>query len=509
MRRIAPLGALLALATGCGRPAVPPAPGQVFVVTNGIGTGEVRISLTKEGCGLDCPDVFGKGAAARLVGHTHPGSRFDGFSGPCTGRMPCVVPLDRPRWVAASFSDAAARYDRRLGPGRAMAPSSPRAIALDRGGGTAVAGAGEAWLGRFDREGQKAWDMTGGDKTATAVVFDSAFDIVVVGWKGSPPAAHVEKRTASGGPVWELDFVGPDARATDVAVDANGDVYVVGTFAGSLKAGNKKVESAGGSDVFVARVSPEGKPIDVLRLGGANSEHAPRVATDGALSVHVAYVAGGLDTYGAATHGETRIVSFAPFGQKAWEVPIEGRARVDVLRATTGGEIVVAGRFTGGIKLAGKELRARGDGDAMVAKLDRSGAALWAKSFGGKHDSNVTAMDVDPSGRIALFGTFQDTMEIGKTTLTAKRVRRTWHGGTSSDWIALDTWLSVLSPEGEVISAKAFGGSGTDFARAVTWAEGGDVVFLLDQEELDVGGEGKGITSHLERRLVRRPAEAP
>ncbi|MDC3952450.1 hypothetical protein [Polyangium jinanense] len=501
MRRVAALGGFLTLAAGCAAPTVPTAP-ALFVVTNGIGSGEMRVSMPKEGCGVDCLGVMGKGAALRIIGHPHPGSRFDGFSGPCTGRMPCVLPFDRQRWVAASFSDAAARYDRPLGDGRFFV-SSPRAVALDKGGGGAVVGVRDAWLGRFDREGQKAWDLAGDNRAVTAVVFDAASDIVAVG------GARVEKRGASGGPLWVFDFEW-GSKATDVAVDAAGDIYVVGTFAGVVKVGKQRLESAGGLDVFVARISPEGKPIEALRMGGPTDEREPRIATEGSSAVHVAYVAGGLeDEFKRPDCGAARIVSFAPFGQKAWEAPIEGKARVEVLRTTTGGEVVAAGRFADGIKLAGMALRSNGGNDAMVVKLDRNGGALWAKSFGGTRNDEVSALDVDSSGRIALFGTFEAEMKVSGTTLQAKRIRRTWQHGMSFDGTTLDAWFSVLSPEGEVRSAKAFGGSGNDFALAVTWAEGGDVVLLFDQEELSVSSEGYGPGSSLQRRLVRRPAEAP
>lgn len=506
MKRAALLGGSLVLAAGCAAPAVPSAP-ALIAVTNGIGSGEMRVSMLKEGCGVDCLDMMGKGAAVRIVGHPHPGSRFDGFSGPCTGRLPCVLPFDRQRWVAASFSDAAARYDRPLGEGH-LYRASPRAVALDKGGGVAVVGAGDAWLGRLDREGRKAWDLAGDDVIANAVAFDAASDIVAVGQKKNQWCAHVEKRGASGNPLWAFDF-GGESKATDVAVDAAGDIYVVGTFAGFLKAGNQKLESAGGQDVFVARISPEGKPIEALRLGGPTDERDPRIAVEGSSAVHVAYVAGGLDELKVADSGATRIVSFAPFGRQAWETPVEGKARIEVLRTTTGGELVVGGRFAGGIKFAGKALRSNGGNDAMIAKLDRNGAALWATSFGSQKNDEVAALDVDTGGRIAVFGTFEAEMKVSGTTLQAKRIRRTWQHGMSFDGITLDAWLSVLSPEGEVRSAKAFGGSGSDFAVAVAWAEGGDVVLLFDQEELGVGAEGLGLSSHLERRLVRRPAEAP
>jgi hypothetical protein len=494
------------LLAACSRPpAPPPASGQVFVVTNGLGSGEVKISLAKEGCGIDCPELFGKGAAARLLGRPSPGSRFDGFSGPCTGRVPCVVPLDKPRWVAASFSDAAARYQGKIGDGHPT-PGSARALALDLGGGLFVAGSGDAWLGRYDRDGKKLWDLAGDVKPA-AVAFDRATDIVVVGRKNAGADGFVAKRGAAGGPAWEHTLAN-GAHPTDVCIDGAGDILVVGTFPSVVKLGKLKIDSAGGMDVFIARFAPDGTPRDLLRLGGAADERAARIATDGAATTFVSYVEGAVDRYGSAENGAARVVTFSPLGRQARETVIGGKSRIDTLRATPEGELVLAGRFSEGIDIGGKKLRSNGGTDALVAKIDRSGAVQWAKSFGGKDDDEAAALDLDRSGRVAAIGNFQNEAEFGATTLTAKTYPRTWHAGKSFGMVGTDAWLAVLSPEGEVASAKAFGGAGTDWARGVAWAEGGDVVLRLDQEELVVGPEG-GVASLYVQWILRRPPDAP
>ena len=130
---------------------------------------------------------------------------------------------------------------------------------------------------------------------------------------------------------------------------------------------------------------------------------------------------------------------------------------MDTLRATPEGELVLAGRFSEGIDIGGKKLRSNGGTDALVAKIDRSGAVQWAKSFGGKDDDEAAALDLDRSGRVAAIGNFQNEAEFGATTLTAKTYPRTWHAGKSFGMVGTDAWLAVLSPEGEVASAKAFG----------------------------------------------------
>lgn len=496
----------LALAA-CARAESPrPPAGQVYVVQNGLGAGEVRVGLAKDGCGLDCPELLGRGAAARLIGKPSPGSLFDGFSGPCTGRMPCVVPLDKPHWVAASFSDAAARFLLHVGEGRVRAAA--RAFALDAGGGLAVAGAGEVWLGRYDRDGKKSWDMQDVDRGRTkaeAVAFDAAGDILVVGENGE--GALVEKRSSAGAPVWKTVIRGT-ARATDVVVDGNGDVLVSGTFSVDLKVGKTRLESAGGVDVFVLRISGEGKLLDAARLGGKDDDRAPHIATDGIASIFVNHTTGNVDSKGEVENGLVHLVRYAALGRVEWEKTIGGRARLSAMAAGKRGEVVLAGRFEGAADVFGKPLQSKGASDVLVAAVDSAGAASWARSFGGKDEDEAAAVAVDEGGRVAWLGTFQHELKVGEKNLVCKQYPQVWDGGSAFVSKGVDAALGVLSPEGEVQNARAFGGSGTDFARAVAWAPGGDVVMLVDQEVLVAGPDG-GIASRLERILMRRPADAP
>jgi hypothetical protein len=501
MKRYAAAALALTL-TACAGPAKRPLAPQVYVVQNGLGSGEIKMGLAKDGCGLDCPELLGRGAAVRILAKPAPGSLFDGFSGPCTGRMPCVVPLDNSYWVAASFSDAAVRFLLHVGEGWGY--TTYRSVALDAGGGIAVAGAGDAWLQRYDRDGKKSWEMrdSGESRTkAAAVAFDAAGDIIVVG--KNEEGALVEKRGAAGGPAWRSVFQGA-ARATGVAIDGNGDVLVCGTFSGVLRLGKARLESAGGLDVFVARVSSEGKLLGAGRLGGKEDDRIPHVVTNGMTGVLVAYTTAAESDTGMVANGRAHLVRLEALERVEWDKEIGGRARIDSIAPGKHGEVVIGGRFEGAADVFGRRLQSNGAVDALVAAIDGSGAASWARSFGGKDKDEAASVAVAEDGRVAWLGTFQQEMLVGETKLVCKQYPHVWYGGEAITWKGIDIVLGVLSPDGEPLSARAFGGSGTDFADAIAWAPGGDVVMLVDQEVLITSPEG-GIASRRERLLLRRP----
>jgi len=490
---------------GCGnaKSPKPPAGGQVTVVYNGLGTGEVRVGLAKEGCGLDCPEVFGKGAAARLIARPAKGSLFDGFSGPCSGRMPCVVPLDIPRWVAASFRDADSRYLLHVGDGNTR--MSAHGFALDAGGGLAVAGGGKIWLGRYDRDGKKLWEMEGGGMRPLAVAMDELGSQWIVG--RNDEGAAIEKRGAGGGVEWKGLLKG-DAAATDVAVSETGEAIVCGTFRGAVTLGKKKLESVGGQDIFVFLLSPEGKLLNSFQLGGKEDESAPHVAVDKGGALWIAYTQIALDSERDKKTGKSHLVRYSERGELVWDREIGGLSRIDALAPSAKGEVIVAGRFLSTIDAFGKTLQSAGATDAFVVAVDASGPARFARSYGGKDNDEASAVTVDASGNIAVLGTFQHQMKIGEQNLVCKQYPAYWSRGKPVVFAGTDIFLGIFSAEGEPLRARAFGGSGTDFAGAVAFARGGDVVMLVEQEVLIVGKEG-GISSILERMVLRRPSDAP
>ena len=58
-----PLAALAFALAGCVEAAAPTDVHRLYVVTNGLGGGTVTVQEDPRGCGLDCPDLYGRGVA--------------------------------------------------------------------------------------------------------------------------------------------------------------------------------------------------------------------------------------------------------------------------------------------------------------------------------------------------------------------------------------------------------------------------------------------------------------
>lgn len=499
---LVPLSLLLLWGCKVPPPADPPPAGQVVVVHNGIGTGEVRTSLVKEGCGLDCPELFGKGAAMRLVGHPSPGSKFDGFSGPCSGRMPCIVPLDKPRFVAATFSDAEARYLLPAGEGRGAVPM--HGFALDLGEGLAIVGGNAPWLFRYDHDGKKLWEMDGGELAAKGVALDKDGALYVIGRDSN--GAVVKKLGPGGGAEWTVAIKG-SANPSDIVITPDGDALVLGTFVGAISAGKAHLESAGGRDVFAFLYSSTGSLREKLHLGEKLDDVHPRAAIQPDGSIYLSYVRGMADSMGDIAVGEAHLLRYAKMGELSWEKQIEGNARISALAVQAKDKVLLAGQFEKTATVFGKSLHAEGETDAFLASVDRSGDANFAQSFGGKNSDEATGIAVSPTGNIAIIGTFQHEMPVGQTTLLCKQYPQVWNNEKTFPWRGVDVFVAILSPEGAPLYAKAFGGSGTDFAGSIAWAFGDDLIFLMEQERLVVSQDG-GIASIRDRMVIRRPGTA-
>ena len=83
------------------------APSFAFTVTKaGPGTGTVTSTPTGIACGSTCTADLPQGSGVILSAVPAPGSTFTGWSGDCAGTAHCILTLEGPRTVAASFATA-------------------------------------------------------------------------------------------------------------------------------------------------------------------------------------------------------------------------------------------------------------------------------------------------------------------------------------------------------------------------------------------------------------------
>ncbi len=294
-------------------------------------------------------------------------------------------------------------------------------------------------VARFDDQGNHVWSKRFGDsprpQVATQVALDAGGDVVVAGWfqgavdfGGGPLpitldtaqngfVARFEGQT--GAHVWSqaVDAMG----STDVgslATDTNGDVLVAGTLDGAVNVGGGTVTGTG---LYLARFDDSG---DYAAGASPPTASGRRTRTAAAFDrLGDALLTG---TYGGTIQfGNTPMLSDAagldsflvkldPTGAPQWSLAVPTTlVTVDAVP-----NIVVAGSFTGTVDLGRGTLTSAGGSDIILAKLDPTGAQLWARSFGDAANQHGSAVAVVPgSNRIVLAGYGSGTIDFGNGPL--------------------------------------------------------------------------------------------
>jgi hypothetical protein len=135
---------------------------HALVVTRaGSGTGSVRSSPEGVACGNDCAESYPAGSTVTLQAVPDAGSVFAGWGGDCGGTGDCLVEMDRPRAVTASFAPAPAGnpvvngdFEQGPGVGWAQFPGPVIFPAGNLGGAPPYSGSHAAFLG-FDRDDRR------------------------------------------------------------------------------------------------------------------------------------------------------------------------------------------------------------------------------------------------------------------------------------------------------------------------------------------------------------------
>ena len=219
---------------------------------------------------------------------------------------------------------------------------------------------------------------------------------------------------------WTKAFGGTgEDDAYSVAVDTSGNVYIGGYFENTVDfdpgAGVDTRTSAGSYDVFVSKYDSLGNYQWTKAFGGTGADWANAITVDG------------------------------------------------------GGDVYVGGDFRNTVDFdpgAGTDTRtSAGSYDAFVSKYDSSGNYQWTKAFGGTGQDDANSVAVDTSGTIYVGGDFRNTVDFDPGAGTDTRTS----AGTD------DVFVSKYDSSGNYQWTKAFGGTGGDWAAAITVDGGGDL----------------------------------
>jgi hypothetical protein len=257
-----------------------------------------------------------------------------------------------------------------------------------------------------------------------------------------------------------------DAFSGAISLDDASNAWVFGHFTGTATIGGTPHTSAGSWDVFLARYDePDGALGPVLPFGGAGDERSAAALFTGTDVILIGTFTGTLTmptevTTQLVSAGERDIflARVSPDGKMTSATSFGGPGDEQVARAEIDqhGNVVIAGSYSSPTLsiLGGDSLLNAGATDIFVTCLSPALAHQWSKSFGGDADDLARDLTIGPSGIIGVGGEFRDRITFGDKMYDAKRS----DAGVSE----IDAFVLKLTEEGDVIWSYAIGGPAPD-----------------------------------------------
>lgn len=293
---------------------------------------------------------------------------------------------------------------------------------------------------------QKTWALSGGGfsgEKGQSIAVDGAGNTYVAGEFGNLSATFgdttldcenhhaifLTKISPSGHFLWSTSIQGQnDGYSVGIAVDKHGNVFISGEFEGKTKFGDKILSPIGASDMFVAKVSPDGQFQWVAAAGGSDIVHGRSIAVD---SDGDAYVIGKFN--GSATFGAYSIASIDKSddvfvakinadGEFIWATSAGGEWDDWGNHITVGpnGTVFITGNFEKDAAFGTTHLSNPGIyNDIFIAALSPAGQFLWAKSAGGPRDDWAMGIAVDAKENVYVTGDFEGQATFGPTLISS------------------------------------------------------------------------------------------
>jgi len=236
------------------------------------------------------------------------------------------------------------------------------------------------------------------------------------------PDCYFVKFDPEGNHLWSYHFGGDTEiqLAAEVAVDQWGYVVIIGSMFGTVDFGGGPLTSVGSSDVFVAKYSPSGHHIWSQLFGDAGYQEASSIITEASGDMVIMGNFNGAVDFGGGpltsmTNSDIFFAKLGPNGNHRWSQSFGG---VDTQYSTDiaidgMGNTTITGAFYGTVDLGGGSLSSAGTRDMFVAKFDASGHHLYSLSYGDAEIQSSGRVAVDVHGHALLAGGLYGTMDFG------------------------------------------------------------------------------------------------
>lgn len=338
----------------------------------------------------------------------------------------------------------------------------------------------DIFLAALSQSGHVLWYTSFGDINNDKVrdlVVDSAGNIIIVGdffgsmdfggglfTSAGDKDAFVAKFDANGNHLWSAVFGDSNYQSAQcVTVSPENNVVLAGQFTGVINLGGQEFSSMDQQELFLVTFDPDGSHLWSRAMMGAGDQWVHDIHLE---SSDWLYVVGSFE--GWMDIGGDAIFSFA--GLDAFLIlytPSTGVLNWGGAYGNTGdqearsvgcsetGNPVIAGDFENGILLGDVTLYNNGGRDLFLASLTNESDFLWAQGFGSSDDQYAENVAVGDYGEIAFTGFARGSLDFG--------------GGSIYSAGSFDVFLATFDSEGQHRSSGLYGDSGEQRGIDLAW----------------------------------------
>ena len=279
-----------------------------------------------------------------------------------------------------------------------------------------TAGNRDVFVSKYADDGSPIWTRqlgTSGEDSSHAVSADGLGNVYISGsttsslggaFQGGLYDAFVSKYDSDGNRAWtrQLGSTGHEV-SYGVSADGLGNVYISGWTTGDLYETN-----AGGSDAFVSKYNADGEFLWTRQFGTSEDDGAYAVSADGLGNVYISGRTEGNLGGGSDADGDAFVSKYDASGNFLWtrqlgsdEFEISNGVSADGL-----GNVYISGYTRGDLD----GTNAGGD-DAFVSKYDADGTFLWTRQLGTASEDLSKAVSADEFGNVYISGSTQGDLD--------------------------------------------------------------------------------------------------
>ena len=279
--------------------------------------------------------------------------------------------------------------------------------------GAPNAGQNDAWIAKFDQNGNQQWIQQLGSSQRDnsfggSLAVDSSNNLILGGYTlgdlggsnaGEGPDLWTAKFDNDGNELWRIQFGTSEFdELIGVATDREDNIFMTGWTIGDLGGSN-----AGLYDAWIAKYDRDGNQLWIDQFGTGDFEFSYGVATDSEGNVYATgYTLGDLGGSNAGLY-DNWVTKYDRDGNQLWlkQFGSKGSDTPFAIAVDLQDNLLVGG-YTDG-SLAGRRANAGGD-DAWAAKLDSDGNLLNIVQFGTAENESVRGISVGNANNVWLTG---------------------------------------------------------------------------------------------------------